>query len=68
MHMPISAWRGCGAFAHKPTAIERRLRDLLAIGAIDADLCRRRYQDDPAAWDCLLDACEAAGRGLRPRR
>jgi len=54
--------QGCGAFVHMPLAIESRLAELLALGAIDADaadLCRRRYSTDSATWDLFLDACES---------
>lgn len=60
---------GCGSFAHDPLAIELRLAELLALGAIDAadaDLCRRRYSTDSATWDLLLSACELAA-SRRPR-
>lgn len=54
-----------GGVTEAPPAIEARLADLVSRGAIDegdAELCRRRWADDPGAWSTLLDACDIAAR------
>lgn len=59
---------GCIAFELTPMDIDARLAQLVAEGAIDgkdADQCRRRYPTDPAAWDVLLDACEACAKAMK---